>query len=85
LGFASSVLDEHPVATPQVGSPAFRMMNCNTNQMPMIRTIVPMASIRVSFLRYQPSASSGQLSENTQNGESFGIRPRAFLPFFVFG
>jgi hypothetical protein len=44
VGFASSVLDEHPVATPQVGSPAFRMMNCSASQMPMIRTIVPMVS-----------------------------------------
>ena len=43
----SSVLDEHPVATPQVGKPAFRMMNCRTSQMPMTSTIQP----RVSTMR----------------------------------
>jgi len=40
----SSVLDEHPVATPQVGKPAFRMMNCRTSQMPMTSTIQPTVS-----------------------------------------
>ena len=50
---SSSVLDEHPVATPQVGSPAFRMRNRMTNQIPTISTIVPIPprpSIAVSFL-----------------------------------
>lgn len=42
---SSSVLDEHPVATPQVGSPAFRIMNCRTSQMPMTSRIVPRPSI----------------------------------------
>jgi len=44
FGASSSVLDEHPVATPQVGNPAFRMMNCRTSQMPTISTIVPTVS-----------------------------------------
>jgi len=41
----SSVLDEHPVATPHVGTPAFRMMNCRTSQMPMPSTIQPRVSM----------------------------------------
>jgi hypothetical protein len=59
LGFESSVLDEHPVATPQVGTPAFRMMNCNTSQTPMIKTIVPMASM-MSLLSEEPAVSGQQ-------------------------
>jgi hypothetical protein len=42
---SSSVLDEHPLATPQVGKPAFRMMNCSTSQMPMTASTVPMVSM----------------------------------------
>jgi hypothetical protein len=40
-----SALDEHPVTALQVGRPAFRMMNCNTSQMPMTSRIVPMVSM----------------------------------------
>jgi hypothetical protein len=41
----SSALDEHPVSTPQVGSPALRMMNWRTSQTPMTAKIVPMPSM----------------------------------------
>ena len=44
LAVSGSVLDEHPVATPQVGSPAFRMRNLMTNQTPTISRIAPTLS-----------------------------------------
>ena len=52
---SSSVLDEHPVETPHVGSPAFRIRNRMTNQIPTISTNVPIPprpSMVVSF-RYE--------------------------------
>jgi hypothetical protein len=45
VGVFASVLDEHPVDTPQVGTPAFRRTNCSANQIPTTRTIVPMLSM----------------------------------------
>jgi hypothetical protein len=55
LGASSSVLDEHPVATPQVGRPAFRMMNCRTSQMPMTSRTDPRTSMM--FLLYEGNGS----------------------------
>jgi len=55
FGASSSVLDEHPVATPQVGRPAFRMMNCRTSQMPMTSRTDPRTSMM--FLLYEGNGS----------------------------
>jgi hypothetical protein len=43
FGVSSSVLDEHP-AVPQVGSPAFRIMNCRASQMPTTSKITQILS-----------------------------------------